>query len=93
MAFLNNVRLVVTRETYLSFSLFCLKDEQAIAALKKCLKLDAENLEALKELAVCYTNENYQYQACYTLKVNIFVAYSSRGFPTTFPIICACMYS
>ncbi|XP_065218864.1 peroxisomal targeting signal 1 receptor [Planococcus citri] len=44
------------------------QDEQAIAALKKCLKLDAENLEALKELAVCYTNENYQYQACYTLK-------------------------
>lgn len=44
------------------------QDEQAIAALKKCLKLDAENLEALKELAVCYTNENYQYQACHTLK-------------------------
>ncbi|XKL68702.1 hypothetical protein PGB90_006471 [Kerria lacca] len=44
------------------------QDQQAIAALKKCIHLDPGNLEALKELAVCYTNENYQYQACYILK-------------------------
>lgn len=45
------------------------QDQQAIAALRKCLELDPINLEALKDLAVCYTNENYQYQACYALKV------------------------
>lgn len=45
------------------------QDRQAIAALNKCLELDSKNLEAWKEIAVCYTNENYQYQACHALKM------------------------
>ncbi|CAB0008659.1 unnamed protein product [Nesidiocoris tenuis] len=44
------------------------QDPQAIAALKKCISLDPTNLTALMALSVCYTNENYQNQACRALK-------------------------
>ncbi|XP_044014536.1 peroxisomal targeting signal 1 receptor isoform X2 [Aphidius gifuensis] len=44
------------------------QDPLAIAALKKCLKIDDKNLSALMTLAVSYTNESYNNQACYALK-------------------------
>ena len=43
-------------------------DLAAIRALKRCLQLEPENLSALMALAVCYTNERMEAQACDTLK-------------------------
>ncbi|KAK6621746.1 hypothetical protein RUM44_001553 [Polyplax serrata] len=44
------------------------QDPRAIAALKKCISLQGDNLTALMSLAISYTNENYQNQACQVLK-------------------------
>ena len=45
------------------------QDPGAITAYKRCLTLDSSNLVAIMGLAVSYTNESYQLQACQALEV------------------------
>lgn len=42
-------------------------DLQSIAAMKRCLALDANNLDALMHLGISYTNESNVPMACYAL--------------------------
>ncbi|XP_025422961.1 peroxisomal targeting signal 1 receptor isoform X1 [Sipha flava] len=44
------------------------QDHYAIQALKKCIELQPENLNAMLCLAACYTNESSHTLACQTLK-------------------------
>ena len=44
------------------------QDPSAIAALKKAIALKPNNLDSLMALAVSYTNESYQAQACFALQ-------------------------
>lgn len=47
------------------------QDPGAIMAYKRCLALEPSNLVATMGLAVSYTNESYQLQACQALEVSI----------------------
>lgn len=49
-------------------NLFPTQDPAAIAALRRAVKLDPADTGALINLAVSYTNESYQAQACAALK-------------------------
>lgn len=44
------------------------QDPGAILAYKRCLALEPSNLVAIMGLAVSYTNESYQLQACQALE-------------------------
>ena len=69
------------------------QDPGAITAYKRCLALEPSNLVAIMGLAVSYTNESYQLQACQALEVilffsigkqiSIFYSYCSSGLATT----------
>jgi peroxin-5 len=48
------------------------QDPGAITAYKRCLALKPTNLVAMMGLAVSYTNESYQLQACQALEVIVF---------------------
>lgn len=48
------------------------QDPGAITAYKRCLALESSNLVAIMGLAVSYTNESYQFQACQALEVLIY---------------------
>ena len=48
------------------------QDPGAITAYKRCLALEPSNLVAIMGLAVSYTNESYQLQACQALEVILF---------------------
>lgn len=57
------------------------QDPLAISALKHCLSIDPKNATALMTLAVSYTNESYQNQACVTLKEWLIKNEKYRGLP------------
>ena len=44
------------------------QDPLALAALRKSLKLQPNNLEAILSLAASFTNESYQAHACHALQ-------------------------
>ena len=48
------------------------QDPGAITAYKRCLALEPTNLVAMMGLAVSYTNESYQLQACQALEASVF---------------------
>ena len=47
------------------------QDPAALAALKKCLSLEPDNLSAILSLAASFTNESYQAHACIALQGTI----------------------
>jgi peroxin-5 len=47
------------------------QDKEAIKALKRCLELDSNSLEARMAIAVSYTNEGLSMQACKALEVSL----------------------
>lgn len=55
------------------------QDPGAIAAYKRCLALEPSNLVAIMGLAVSYTNESYQLQACQALEVSSYIILKLRG--------------
>jgi hypothetical protein len=55
------------------------QDPGAITAYKRCLALEPTNLVAMMGLAVSYTNESYQLQACQALEVSVFLNYAMQA--------------
>ena len=68
-------RILCTFRLFFILGLTLAENEQdpgAITAYKRCLALEPTNLVAVMGLAVSYTNESYQLQACQALEVIVF---------------------
>ena len=65
----------------------------ALAALRKSLKLQPNNLEAILSIAASFTNESYQAHACHSLQgkiyFNVLISNVSIGLKLVSNAICS----